>query len=235
MLGLLWLVATPLLMLCVFTLVFHGVFGMKWPGARSQSPLEFALFLFVGLAVFQFFADTVNRAPTLIVSQPNLVTKVVFPVWILPLVASLASVVQLGVSLTLLVFLLSFLHGISVQWLWLPVLVPPLFFLVTGLAWVLAGVGVYMRDASPIAAMFTTLTMFLSPVFFSISSAPAAWRDWFMLNPLAVVIEQFRGVLLLNVQPDLYQLLWLYVGGVVVALLGKKAFDGMQEGFADVL
>lgn len=235
MLGLLWLVATPLLMLCVFTLVFHGVFGMKWPGARSQSPFEFALFLFVGLAVFQFFADTVNRAPTLIVSQPNLVTKVVFPVWILPLVASLASVVQLGVSLTLLVVLLFLLHGISVQWCWLPVLVPPLFLLVTGLAWVLAGVGVYMRDASPIAGMLTTLTMFLSPVFFSISSAPAAWRDWFMLNPLAVVIEQFRGVLLLNVQPDLYQLLWLYVGGVVVALLGKKAFDGMQEGFADVL
>lgn len=235
MLGVFWMVVTPILMLGVFTLVFHGVFGFKWPGARSQSPLEFALFLFVGLAIFQFFADTVNRAPSLIVSQPNLVTKVVFPLWVLPLVMTVASAVQLCVSLVLLVALLTVLHGVSVQWIWLPFLVPPLLLGVAGLAWLLSGVGVYVRDASPVTSMLTTLTMFLSPVFFSVSAAPAAWRDWFMLNPLAMVIEQFRGVLLLNVPPDLYQLLWLYLGGMMLAFLGKKLFSGMQMGFADVL
>lgn len=235
MLGGFWMVISPLLMLGVFTLVFHGVFGLRWPGARSQSPFEFALFLFVGLSVFQFFSETVNRAPLLIVSQPNLVTKVVFPVWVLPLVVSIASAVQLCVSLALLVVLLAMLHGVSINWCWVPLLLPPLLMFVVGVAWLLAGVGVYVRDAGPVTAMFTTLTMFLSPVFFSVSTVPVAWRDWFLLNPLAVLIEQFRGVLLLNFQPNFLQLFWLYVGGVVVAFAGKKAFDGMQEGFADVL
>lgn len=235
MLGGLWLVVSPLLMLGVFTLVFHGVFGMRWPGARSQSPLEFSLFLFVGLSVFQFFSETVNRAPLLIVSQPNLVTKVVFPVWQLPLVVAMACAVQLCVSLALLVVFLAFIHGVSVTWCWLPLLLPPLLMFVVGLAWLLAGVGVYARDAGPVTNMLTTLAMFLSPVFFSVSAAPAEWRDWFLLNPLAMLIEQFRGVLLLNLRPNFPQLFGLYVGGALVAFVGKKAFDGMQEGFADVL
>ena len=189
----------------------------------------------LNLSVFQFFSETVNRAPLLIVSQPNLVTKVVFPLWLLPLVVAFASAVQLCVNLALLAVPLALLHGVSVHWCWVPLLLPPLLMFVVGLAWFLAGIGVYARDVGPATTMFTTLAMFLSPVFFSVSAAPAAWRDWFLLNPLAMLIEQFRGVLLLNSQPDFLQLFWLYVGGVLVAIAGKKAFDSMQEGFADVI
>jgi lipopolysaccharide transport system permease protein len=76
LMGGLWLVITPLAMLLVLTLVFRQVMGVRWPGlSHEESHLAFALRLYAGLALFQFFADVVNRAPMLVLSQPQLVKK----------------------------------------------------------------------------------------------------------------------------------------------------------------
>jgi lipopolysaccharide transport system permease protein len=235
MIGAAWILITPMLMLSVFTLVFHGVFGTRWPGAKTQSPLEFALFLFAGLMLFQFLADVITRAPSLVVSQPNYVTKIVFPLWLMPLSLTLSGLSQLLVNTALLTGLIAFTHGGSWYWLWQPVILLPLVGMTAGCAWILAALGVYARDTAPAINMLTTLLMFLSPIFFPVASVPEEWRGIFMLNPLASFIEQTRGVLLLGTAPDPTILLGLYLMGVGTMGLGLWLFTKLQRGFADVI
>lgn len=235
MFGAVWILLTPLLMLSVFTLVFHGVFGSRWPGAKTQSPIEFALFLFAGLMLFQFVADVVTRAPSLVVSQPNYVTKIVFPLWLLPLSVTLSSLLQLVVNTLLLMALLVFTHGVSWHWLWQPFILFPLVASVTGLAWILAALGVYARDTGPIIGMLTTLLMFLSPIFFPVASAPETWRTLLMINPLAIFIEQTRNVLLLGTGPDIKSIIAMYFIGATAFCIGILSFKKLQQGFADVI
>ena len=97
-LGLGWSFATPLLMLAVYTFVFVGVFKARWPGAESGGGGEFALQIFAGLLAFNFFSEVINRAPRLIVDQPNLVKKVVFPLEILPWVSVLSGILWVKLS-----------------------------------------------------------------------------------------------------------------------------------------
>ena len=79
-LGIAWSFVTPLMLLAVYTFVFSVVFQAQWgPGEGVPQPGEFALILFAGLIPFNLFAETVNRAPTLVLSVPNYVKKVVFP------------------------------------------------------------------------------------------------------------------------------------------------------------
>ena len=91
LLGVFWAFLTPLLMLGVYTLVFRFVFKLRWGGMTQDTDMAFALRLYAGLAVFGFFADCMNRAPGLIVEQPHLVKKVIFPLEILPWVNALAA------------------------------------------------------------------------------------------------------------------------------------------------
>ena len=90
LLGLAWSFLTPLLMLGVYTFVFVGVFRQSWPGAAQGGGLEFALQVFAGLLVFNLFAEVAGKAPNLIVDQPNLVKKVIFPVELLAWVTVLS-------------------------------------------------------------------------------------------------------------------------------------------------
>ena len=82
LLGVLWAFLHPLVMLTVYTLVFRGAFGMRW-GRDGESALDFGLLLFSGLIVHALFAESVQRAPSLIVNHSNYVKKVVFPLEIL--------------------------------------------------------------------------------------------------------------------------------------------------------
>ena len=101
-LGLLWSFFNPLFMLSVYTFVFSEVFKSRWSGG-SDSKTEFALVLFAGLIMFNLFAECINRAPGLILSNVNYVKKVVFPLEILPWVALLSAMfhglISLGVWL----------------------------------------------------------------------------------------------------------------------------------------
>lgn len=233
--GIGWLLLTPLLTLLLFTFVFHGIFGMKWPGTHEQSAFSFALFLFVGLSVYQFFSEVINRSATLVLSQPNLVTKVVFPLWILPVTLSLSASMSLLVSLLLLLGVAAFYVGISLTWLWIPVILLPLLLGTLGGAWLFAAIGVYVRDIGQILGMSTTAMMFLSPIFYPLASVPAAWQHWFMLNPITLVVEPLRNVIMLHQSPDILWLLALYGVGIVFFGLGLISFTKLKKGFADVL
>ena len=96
--GNLWALFTPLFMLAVYTFIFSVVFKARWSGG-SDSRSEFALVLFAGLMVFNLFAECINRAPGLILSNANYVKKVVFPLEILPFVGLLSAMYHMFISL----------------------------------------------------------------------------------------------------------------------------------------
>lgn len=236
MLGVLWAVLTPLLMLGVYTFVFRFVFKVRWAGIGNESDLGFALRLYAGLAVFGFFAECVNRAPRLILDQPHLVKKVIFPLEILAWINALAALVHLGVALLLLLLFAAWEQGgLPITVLALPLVWLPLLPLCVGLGWLLSAVGTYIRDVGQMLGMLVSLLMFLSPIFFGVESVPPALRPWMFLNPLALTITQTRQVLLDGQWPDGWALAMHLIACCAIAMIGAAFFKLARKGFADVV
>ena len=234
-LGLLWSFFNPLFMLVVYTFVFSVVFKARWSGG-SESKTEFALVLFAGLMVFNLFAECVNRAPGLILGNANYVKKVVFPLEILPIVTLGAAGFHLLVSLAVwLLFYMIFFSVPHLTTLLLPLVLLPLVLFTLGVSWMLASLGVYLRDVGQIVGILTTALLFLSPIFYPVSALPEKYQTFLHLNPLTPVIEQTRQVLVWGNLPDIT--FWLATLGVgaLVAWLGFAWFQKTRKGFADVL
>ena len=141
-----WTLLNPLLMLAVYTFVFSTVFKARWPDLQQAGSIGFAINLFAGLIVYNLFAECISKAPTLVLSQPNYVTKVIFPLELLSAVAVSAAAFHACTSLVVLgLFELIAQGSIPVTALWLPLVWAPLLFCCLGLCWLL-GLGVYLRD-----------------------------------------------------------------------------------------
>ncbi len=235
-LGLFWSFFQPLLMLAVFTFVFSVVFRARWGEEGAGSHAEFALILFAGLIVFNFFSEVINKAPGLIVGQVNYVKKVVFPLEILPVVAAGASLFHAVISIVVLLIASVLIHK-SVPWtvILLPAILLPLVLLTIGIAWFLASLGVFLRDVSQVVGILTTALLFLSPIFFPTSALPESIRPLIILNPIGLVIEQTRDVLIWGKIPDWRGLALYGAGSLSVAAAGFFWFQKTRKGFGDVL
>ena len=241
-LGIVWSLLTPLFMLAVYTWVFGTVFQARWvaaPGAAADvapSTGEFAIILFVGLIVFQLFAEVVNRAPGLILANANYVKKVVFPLEILPVVALGAALFHAAVSLVVLAgFMLAVHATIPITALLLPIVLAPFALLILGLGWFLASLGVYLRDIGQLLGTVVTALMFVSPIFFPLSALPEWLRPWVALNPIALPVELARDVLIFGRAPDLTGIAVYSLVAALVAALGYMWFQKTRRGFADVV
>lgn len=234
-LGILWTFITPLLMLLIYTFVFGTVFKARW-GVGTGSKIEFALVLFCGLTTYQLFAECANRAPGLILSNVNYVKKVVFPLEILPVAALGSALVQAAISLIILIAALVAFMGIF-NWtlVFVPLVLLPMVLFTLGLSWFLASLGVYLRDIGQVVGVITQALMFLSPIFYPVTSIPENFRPLFYINPISYVVEDMRRVMVWGQMPDWN---WLLIGtltGFAVAVLGYAWFQKTRKGFADVL
>lgn len=234
-LGTLWAVLTPLLMLSVYTLVFQHVFKFRF-GAADESSITFALHLYAGLAVFNFFSECTARAPRLILEQPHLVKKVLFPLQILPWVNVLSNLVHLGISgLLLLALTLVSTAGMPASALALPLVWLPLLPLCVGLGWLLAAVGTYVRDVGQVIGLVLSMLLFLSPVFFPVQALPPSVQGLVLINPLALTMTQTRVVLLDGQWPDWGALGLQAAVCVLLAAAAAAFFQVARKGFADVV
>jgi lipopolysaccharide transport system permease protein len=232
LLGSAWLVVAPLAMLVVLTVVFRHVMGVRWPTlASDDSDLAFALRLFAGLAIFQFVAECINRSPTLVLAQPQLVKKVVFPLELLAWVSVAGSGIGFLVSALLVVAGTAFTPaGLGLPALWLP-LVP----LLLGLTWGLSAVGTFVPDVAQALPPAMSALMFLSPIFYPVASLPAAGQALMHLNPLAEPITQTRLVLFEGQWPDWGAWSLHALACVLIAVAGAALFARVRAGFADVI
>jgi len=233
--GFFWTLLNPLLMLTIYTFIFGYVFKARW-GDMNLGDGGFALTLFCGLIVHGVFAECINRAPTLISSNVNYVKKVVFPVEILPWVTIYAAFFHALMSfLVLLIFSLIVNGNIPITALWLPVVLAPYVIFLVGCLWLFSALGVYLSDIQQLMGVMTTALLFLSPVFYPISALPEILQGWIYLNPLTLIMEQSREVLLWGHSPD-FKLLFLYsIVALTIAIFGFVLFQKSRRGFADVL
>jgi lipopolysaccharide transport system permease protein len=234
--GLAWSFLNPLLMLAVYTFVFSVVFKARWGADPNESRAQFALVLFAGMIVFNLFAEMLNRAPGLVISNINYVKRIVFPLEILPVVALgsalFHSLVSLGVLLAAQLILN---HSLPWTIVLLPVVFLPLLLFSLGISWFLAALGVYVRDISQVTGVLTTVLMFFSAVFYPLSALPEVYQGLLALNPLVLIISESRQVLVYGLLPN-----WLALGvvllfGLLVAFSGFWWFQKTRNGFADVL
>ncbi|NMG56050.1 ABC transporter permease [Aromatoleum aromaticum] len=234
-LGAIWLVLAPLLMLAVYAFVFGVVFQVRWGGV-GDSKAMFAAVLFCGVSVFSLFADVLNRSPMLILENVNYVKKVVFPLEILSYVAVLAACLHFAFSLVVLLVFVGVSMGVPpLSVVALPLVLLPFLLVLVGLSWLVAALGVFLRDVAQVTGFITTAMMFLSPVFYPITAVPESYRHLLWLNPMTHVVEMFRGILIFGRWPAWQELLlwWLVAAGAL--LIGHAVFRRLRSGFADVL
>ena len=232
--GLAWSFFNPVFMLVVYTFVFSVIFKSRWGGDDIRT--LFAVVLFVGMIVLGLFSEVLNRAPSLILSNVNYVKKVVFPIEILPVIAMGAalfhSLISLSVLLAAFVLFNGYLHWTVI---FIPLVLLPLVIATLGLAWILAALGVFLRDVGQTIGIITTVLMFLSPVFYPVTAVPEQFRPFIMANPLTFIIEQAREVLIWGHAPNWLGLGIYTVAATVVAWAGYALFQKTRKGFADVL
>lgn len=235
-LGLTWSFFNPVLMLSVYTFVFSVIFKARWGVGGEDSKTQFAVVLFVGMIVHGLFAEVLNRAPSLILSNVNYVKKVVFPLEILPIVNMGAGLFHSMISLCVLLVAFAIFNS-YLQWtvVFIPLILFPLAFFTLGLSWLLASLGVFLRDIGQTIGIITTVMMFLSPVFYPVTSLPEEFRPWLMANPLTFIIEQAREVLIWGHTPDWMGLSIYTLVALLVAWIGFALFQKTRKGFADVL
>ncbi|MEL7897639.1 ABC transporter permease [Vreelandella neptunia] len=236
LLGLAWSFVTPIIMLVIYTFVFTVVFNARWGVGGEESKGVFALQLFAGLIVHGILAEVLTRSPSLILTNTNYVKKVVFPLEILPLVPLGSALFHAAVSSLVLILAQLVVLG-SVPWtFWmLPLVLLPLMVLTMGISWLLASLGVFLRDIGQTMGLIATMLLFLSPIFYPISALPDNFHGVIHANPLTFIIEQARIVLLEGQLPNISGLLKYLAVSLVVAWLGFAWFQKTRKGFADVL
>jgi lipopolysaccharide transport system permease protein len=235
MLGIVWSLFNPLLMLAIYTFVFSVAFKAKW-GAGDESKVAFAIVLFSGMIVHGFFAECLNRAPSLITSNPNYVKKVVFPLEVLPWMVLFSAFLHFLISFCILLLFCIF-AGVTIQpgAILLPLALLPLVLMTIGLSWGLAALGVYLRDLAQIIGMISTVLLFLAPIFYPIEALPPVYQSLLVWNPITLPIMQLRDLLLWG-EP----LQWGKWGisllvSIFICYLGYWWFQKTRRGFADVL
>jgi lipopolysaccharide transport system permease protein len=234
--GLFWSFINPVLMLAVYTFVFSVIFKARWGIDGGDSKTSFALILFVGLIVHGLLAEVLNRAPSLIVSNVNYVKKVIFPLEVLPAISLIAALFHSMVSI-LVLLLASAAINFYLPWtvVLLPVVILPLIILIVGLSWILASLGVFIRDIGQTIGIITTVMLFLAPVFYPLSAMPEKYQPYILANPLTFIIEQAREVLIYGRLPNWSGLGIYMLIAIGIAWAGYAWFQKTRKGFSDVL
>lgn len=235
-LGLGWSFFNPLMMLVVYTFVFSFVFKARWGISTTESKTDFALVLFVGLIIHGLFAEVLNRAPGLILSNTNYVKKVVFPLEILTVVSLGAALFHAMISVAVLLAAFTLLNG-YINWtiIYAPIILLPLLSLTLGLGWLLASLGVYLRDIGQVIGIITTMLLFLAPVFYPITVLPETYQSILRLNPITIPIQQTRAAIVFGQTPDWIYLIIYTSISLAVCWAGFWWFQKTRRGFADVV
>lgn len=233
--GILWLVAQPLLMLAIYTLVFGLIFQPRWKGVESI--WDYALILFLGKIPYIYVLESIGRAPSIIVSHSSYAKRMQFPLELLVYMSQATALV--GVLLSMCVWLVFYLliHQSlpGPRALLVPVVYVPLLLSSAGVSLLLASLGTYFRDVGQVVQPILFSMMFLSPVFYPIAQSPGLMRPWLEINPMSQAIEQSRNLLYFSAAVDWVWWGTQFVVGLSVAFVGWLWFRRTKGGFAEVL
>lgn len=234
-LGMLWSIIVPVLMLVIYTFVFSEVFQAKWDIDTSDK-YQFAMVLFCGLTVFNMISEVMNRSTSLIASNTNYVKKVIFPLEILPVVTMFSALFHCMISFAILILAkLIIYHSVSTTLYMIVLTMVPLIVLSVGLGLFISAVSVYLKDVGNFISVLIMLLMYGTPVFYPLSAVPESFRSICEANPMTYIIENFRKVVIYGESIDWKFFVISCAVAIIFYVLGKVVFMRAKEGFADVL
>jgi len=231
--GLYWVLIKPLFLVGLYSVLFGIVFQAR--GGPAQTAADYLLVLLTGLLPWLLFSEAVSAAAGSITANTSLVTKIVFPIEILPVSKVLGTTMSGLAGLAVLVALLAFLHGVG----WTLVLLPPLLLaqlvFTIGLAWCVSAVNVAIRDTNQVLPLVLTAWMFVSPVVYTTDMVPSALASVFACNPMAYFLDGYRMILLANQPPTALIWVMVTVTAVAVFLSGLWVLCRMRALIADLI
>jgi len=235
-LGLAWSILNPILMLGLYVFVFGYIFGGSFKVLPDESRLDYALAIFLGLSIFHFFSEVLTTTPSVIVSNPNFVKKVVFPLEILPAANVGVSLIHFGISLALVLLGVAlFGPGLSTRLVWLPLIIVSQVLLALGCGWIFAALGVFFRDILQMVGFVSMTLMFSSAIFYPASSIPPSAWQFLQFNPVLLAVEQARDVIMWDRPVNLFYLTYLSLTGIFASIGGYWWFRKTAPFFADVV
>lgn len=234
-LGILWSFLNPLFMLAVYTFVFGYIFKSKW-NLQSDGQMTFAFILFSGLIPYNIFAEVFTRAPGLVINNANYVKKVVFPLEILPVAVLGSALFHACISSIILVLGVWLMLG-KLYWtvIFLPLVLLPILFLSLGVGWFLSSLGTFIRDISQLVNILVSAIMFLTPIFYPLSSVPKVFLPLYMLNPLTPVVDNIRQIIIWGQMPDWTSLFLGILISLFIGFGGLIWFRKTKKAFADIM
>jgi ABC-type polysaccharide/polyol phosphate export permease len=241
--GYLWSFLNPLLLLAVYTIVFTTIFIP----ARAEDTQPYALFLFCGLLPWTWFAASLTDAANSLIAGGNLIKKLIFPAEVLPVVAVLANGVHyiLGLPVYMVFWLIFKPEGLSLHFLWLPLVIFTQLILSLGLGLILAALSVHFRDIRDILANILTLWFFLTPIIYSrdflqgradavdatwVPKAVAAFLD---VNPMTHIMDGYHLSIFEGTLINWKRLPVTLVVAFVILMVGYWFFDRLRDSFPE--
>jgi len=229
-LGFAWAITQPLAYMLIFTVVFANF------GQVSSDGAPYPLFSYTGLVPWTFFATALGLAVNSVAANMNLVKKIYFPREVFPIGAILGCLMDFLVASVLIAGLMVFYRvPVSAQLMWLPWLVGLEIAFLISISLLVSALNVFYRDIKYIVPLCVQLGLFVTPVIYPTSKVPPHLHNWYMLNPMAVVIDGVRRVVLHSQPPELQPLL---VSTAIVGTLGLGAylfFKRVEVKFADLI
>ncbi len=232
LIGIFWTVIHPLLLLLIFTFIFAIVFQAKF-GAEKGVGIS-ALYILCGLIPWLGFQEGLIRAGSYLIEHRNLISRVKFPVGILPAVPVLSGLCGQVIGFLVLILWagfkgkLSFL-GLVLVFVW--ILVQLGFGL--GLGYLISGLSVWVRDIIQLVPVLLLVWMYATPIFYPANMVPAKFQIFIWLNPMAHLVEGYRRLLLEKSLPELKSVVFLTAMMAVSLVLGFWIFNRLKKGFAD--
>lgn len=230
-LGIVWSLLYPILMMVVMTIVFSQMFKFKMEG------VNFPVYLLTGLVMFNYFSEASQTAMTSIVSNFSLINKVYIPKYIFPL--SKCIFVGINFLLTLIPLLIVILVTgsgvthctINIYYLLLPFIFLCLFLFTVGISFIISTISVFLRDMFYIYGIIILIWNYMTPIFYSINILPESYQNYFKLNPLYLFINSAREIILFNRIPSTYSLLACFGISLITLIVGIVVFRKNQDKF----
>lgn len=229
-LGAVWAVLQPLALMIMFTLIFSLFMQVPTDG------IPYPVFAYAALLPWTFFSNSVGLAIPSLVNNMNLVSKIAFPREILPLATVVVGLADFVIAALIFVALM-IIYQIPVQptMLLIPVILLVQIILMFGIALLGSSLNVFYRDIRFVIPLLLQLLMYLSPVIYPVSIVPESLRPFYLLNPLAVLIDSYRRVILFGTLPDWPYFMLAVVVSLLTLFLGYYTFKKAEPQFADLI
>jgi len=235
--GLGWMIIVPILYLIIYTFVFTEIFNVRWGNAEDvNGKINFALFLFCGLTIFNFYSTIISSGCNQLISQRSTIIKIAFPVIVLPIGLTLNSLIATIVPIILIALLsIIYVDGFSFNFIYALLLSFPMFLSGLSIVLIVSATSIFFRDTIQIARVFVTFLMFISPVFYPSTSIPEKYISLFYINPLVIPIKSLRSIFLGTEPPSVNSIIIYCFISLIFLLLSLIYFLRLKRGFADSL